>query len=514
MRSQTSPICETSGQPRTQVARIPGRVERADARGWRPPVTTTTPGWLPLVELRSGLPAQERDEADTFRFASSAELVARYVVEAYGVEKLPLMVNALEKADSLEEWVMAVTGQPLPEFEAAGREWVITEWANRQSRRRGAGLKHDVPGRFVEQSWDRLIGAWRREMGKKEIPVAVLGATGAVGQRFVQLLADHPWFEITAVAASERSAGRPYAEVCSWVVPGDPPPAVGEMVVRPLEPRLPARIVFSALPAAIAREVEPIFAQAGYAVCSNASAFRYEPDVPLIIPEVDAGHLALIERQRAKRGWSGLIVTSPNCTTTGIVMPLKPLDDAYGLRQVFAASMQAISGAGYPGVASLDILDNVVPYIGGEEEKIQRETRLLLGSVSNGRRTESDVVVSAQANRVPVLDGHTICLSVGLEKHATPERAIATLSEFRGPAAVRGLPSAPECPVLVRAEPDRPQPRRDRDAQGGMSVTVGRVRECPILDLRMVSVSHNTLRGAASGSILNAELLVAEGYVE
>ena len=345
------------------------------------------------------------------------------------------------------------------------------------------------------------------------IPVAILGATGAVGQRFVQLLADHRWFEIAALAASERSAGRRYIDVCRWVIPGDPPPAVGEMIVSPLEPTLPARLVFSALPSDVAREVEPRFAQAGYAVCSNASAFRYEPDVPLVIPEVNADHTALIERQRAERGWPGLIVTSPNCTTTGIVMPLKSLDDGFGLRKVFAATMQAVSGAGHPGVASLDILGNVLPYIGGEEEKIERETRLLLGHVVDGRRVEAPVVVSAQANRVPVLDGHTVCLSLGFERQPTVEEAVAVLADFRGPDVVRELPSAPEHPILVRREPDRPQPRRDRDAEGGMAVTVGRVRECPLLHLRMVSVVHNTLRGAASGSILNAELLVASGHV-
>jgi aspartate-semialdehyde dehydrogenase len=286
------------------------------------------------------------------------------------------------------------------------------------------------------------------------------------------------------------------------------------VIVSPLEPNIPARIAFSALPSDVAREIEPLFAQAGYAVCSNASAFRQEPGVPLLIPEVNAGHLALIERQRVERGWSGFIVTSPNCTTTGIVMPLKPLDDAFGLRQVFAVSMQAISGAGYPGVASLDILGNVVPYIGGEEGKIEAETRLLLGRVVDGQRLEADIVVSAQANRVPVLDGHTVCLSLGFDKAPTVEEAVAVLAGFRGPDVVRELPSAPEHPILVRLESNRPQPRRDRDTEGGMTITVGRVRECPLLDLRLVSVSHNTLRGAASGSILNAELLVAEEYVK
>jgi aspartate-semialdehyde dehydrogenase len=348
----------------------------------------------------------------------------------------------------------------------------------------------------------------------RKIPVAILGATGAVGQRFVQLLAGHPWFEIAAVAASERSAGLPYAEAANWVIPGDPPPGVGEMIVQPLEPSLPARLVFSALPGRAAREVEPHFARAGYAVCSNASAYRQEPGVPLLIPEVNAGHVDMIPRQRAERGWPGLIVTSPNCTTTGLVLPLKPLHDAFGLKEVLAVSMQAVSGAGYPGVASLDILGNVVPYIHGEEEKIEKETRLLLGRVVAGQRTEADLAISAHANRVPVLDGHTVCLSLGFARPPTPGEAIEVLAAFRGPEVVRHLPSAPAQPLLVRSEPDRPQPRRDRDAGGGLAVSVGRVRPCPLLDLRLVSVSHNTLRGAASGSILNAELLVATGYVK
>jgi aspartate-semialdehyde dehydrogenase len=346
-----------------------------------------------------------------------------------------------------------------------------------------------------------------------KIPVAVLGATGAVGQRFVQLLADHPWFEIVALAASDRSAGRPYGDVCNWVIPGDPPLFTREMIVQSLEPTLPGRLVFSALPASTAWEVEPEFARAGYAVCSNAAAFRYEPDVPLLIPEINAEHLGLIEQQRTNRGWQGLIVTSPNCTTTGIAMPLKPLDNAFGLCKVMATSMQAISGAGHPGIPSLDIMGNVIPYIAGEEEKIEKETCLLLGSVVGGQRLEADLVISAQANRVAVVDGHTVCLSLGFRSHPSVEDAIQALTHFRGPEVVQDLPSAPLIPILVRTEPDRPQPCRDRDAMGGMAVTVGRVRECPILDLRLVTVSHNTLRGAASGSILNAELLVAEGYL-
>ena len=347
-----------------------------------------------------------------------------------------------------------------------------------------------------------------------KIPVAILGATGAVGQRFVELLTAHPWFEIAALAASERKVGKRYDEACNWILQGDPPPGIAEMVIRAIEPSMPGRIVFSALPASIAREVEPSFAQAGYLVSSNASAFRYAPDVPMIIPEVNADHLALIKQQQAERGWPGLIITSPNCTTTGIVLPLKPLDDAFGLRKLFAATMQAVSGGGYPGVPSLDILDNVVPFIKGEEEKIESETRLLLGSVEDGKRTEADISISAQANRVAVLDGHTACLSLGFENAPSVDEAVAAMENFKSPEHLRGLPSTPDRPISVRFEPDRPQPRRDRDTQKGMIVTVGRVRECPILDIRLVSVSHNTLRGAASGSLLNAELLVAQGYLE
>ena len=346
-----------------------------------------------------------------------------------------------------------------------------------------------------------------------KIPVAVLGATGAVGQRFIQLLANHPWFEIAALAASERSAGRCYADASNWVIPGDPPAAVGEMVVRPLAPNLPAKLIFSALPSDVAREIEPQFAQAGYAVCSNASTYRAVDDVPLLIPEVNADHVALIETQRAARGWPGLIVTSPNCTITGVALPLKPLDVAFGVRKVFMVSMQATSGAGYPGVASLDILGNVIPYIKGEEEKFPQELQKMLGRVVDGRLVPANLVLSAHANRVPVLDGHTVCLSVGFEHPPTVDEAIAALRDYRGPDVVRNLPSAPERPLVVRLELDRPQPRRDIDAEGGMAVSVGRVRPCPLLDLRLTTVSHNTLRGAASGAILNAELLVATGYV-
>jgi aspartate-semialdehyde dehydrogenase len=348
----------------------------------------------------------------------------------------------------------------------------------------------------------------------QKIPVAVLGATGAVGQRFVGLLADHPWFEIAALAASERKVGQRYGHVCRWVLPGDPPATIVDMVISPIEPKLPGRIVFSALPAPIALEVEPTFARADYLVCSNASAFRYEPDVPLIIPEVNADHLTLINKQRDERGWPGLIITSPNCTTTGIVMPLKPLDEEFGLQKVFAVTMQAVSGAGHPGIPSLDIIDNIIPYIKGEEEKVERETRLLMGSLEDGNRSEAEITISVSANRVPVLDGHTACLSLGFKSTPSVEQVVSVLADFKKPDLLGELPSAPDHPVVVSLKPDRPQPRRDRDAERGMVVTVGRVRGCSLLDIRLVSVSHNTLRGAASGSVLNAELLLAEGYVE
>ena len=348
---------------------------------------------------------------------------------------------------------------------------------------------------------------------ESKIPVGILGATGAVGQRFVAVLADHPWFEIAALAASERSVGRSYGEACHSILSHELPARIRKMPVLPLEPDIPGKIVFSALPADVAREVEPRFARAGYAVCSNASAFRDEPDVPLVIPEVNPDHLALISVQKRNRGFPGFIITNPNCSTSGIAMALKPLHDAFGIDKVVAFTMQAVSGAGYPGVPALDIIGNVIPYIKGEEEKIAREARLLLGRVESGAQVPADFQVSAHANRVPVIDGHTICLSVGLHKHPDLHAVTEVLREFRAPDSVAGLPSAPARPLALRPEIDRPQPRRDRNVERGMTVTVGRVRPDPIFDLRMVLLVHNTLRGAAGGAVLNGELLVAQGYV-
>jgi aspartate-semialdehyde dehydrogenase len=347
----------------------------------------------------------------------------------------------------------------------------------------------------------------------EKIPVAILGATGAVGQRFIQLLADHPWFEIAALVGSKRSAGQKYGDL-RWVLDSDPPPHIGEMVVLAPEPGIPGKIAFSALPSGVAREVEPQFADAGYLVCSNASTYREAPNIPLLIPELNADHIGMIEKQRAVKGWPGLLVTSPNCTITGLAMTLRPLHQAFGVQQVFVTTLQAVSGAGYPGVSFMDIHDNLIPYIGNEEEKIVSETRLLLGKMQAGERIPAEIGVSVQVNRVPVRDGHTMSIAAKFERKPSVEEAIQVLEAFRGPEIIQDLPSAPPAPILVRREIDRPQPRRDRNANGGMSVTVGRIRPCPLLDLRMVSVVHNTLRGAASGSILNAELLVAEGFVK
>ncbi len=345
------------------------------------------------------------------------------------------------------------------------------------------------------------------------IPVGVLGATGTVGQRFIQLLANHPWFRVAAVAASGRSAGLPYSEACHWLLPTPMPSAVCDLIVQPVSPTLECRLVFSALPSRVAREVEEEFARAGYAVCSNASAHRMDVDVPLLIPEVNPDHTHLIEMQRQKRGWKGLLVTSANCSTTQLALALKPLHDAFGLRRVSVVSMQAISGAGYPGVPSLDILGNVIPHIAGEEDKVEKEPRKLLGTLRDGIISEASFIVGAQCNRVPVYDGHTECVSVELVRKAGVEEAIAALENFRAPPEVASLPSSPTHPIHIRREPDRPQPIRDRDAERGMAVVVGRVRPCPLFDLRFVVLGHNTLRGAAGGAIHNAELLTAQGWI-
>ena len=347
----------------------------------------------------------------------------------------------------------------------------------------------------------------------RRIPVAILGATGAVGQTFIRCLSGHPWFEIAELAASERSAGKPYAEATRWLE-GTLPPDLANKAVLPCDPeRLSAPIVFSALDAAAAGDLEPAFASAGALVLSNAKNFRMDPDVPLVIPEVNAAHLSLLERQRQARKWSGGIVTNANCAATVATVALAPLHEAFGVQQVFAMTMQAISGAGYPGVASLDILGNVIPYIGEEEPKIEREIPKMLGCVDGGVLVPAAMRVSAHANRVAVEHGHTVCMSIKLEKSASADDARAVLAAWSGDPSVRGLPSAPERALVVTDAPDRPQARRDVGSGAGMTVIVGRVRPDPQLDIRLVALGHNTIRGAAGGSVLNAELLVRTGVV-
>ena len=344
-----------------------------------------------------------------------------------------------------------------------------------------------------------------------KVKVAVLGATGAVGQRFVQLLENHPWFEVTALTGSDRTVGQRYGAGCRWLLPEPMPAYARDLVVLPTEPGFDAALAFSALPTDTAREAEPILAAAGYAVCSNASAYRMAPDVPLIIPEVNPDHTGLIAGQKEQRGWPGFILTNPNCTSTGLTVALKALQDRFGLRRVFAVSLQALSGAGYPGVPSLDIIDNVVPYIPGEEAKVETEPRKLLGRLRADGIEMASVNISAQCNRVAVSDGHLVCASIECEQAVTPAEVEACLTEYQAPAAVQGLPSVARPVLAVRPEPDRPQPRLDRNTGRGMTTVVGRVRSDPMFHIKLVVLSHNTVRGAAGGAILNGELLVAQG---
>lgn len=350
-------------------------------------------------------------------------------------------------------------------------------------------------------------------MPDTRIPVAVLGATGAVGQTFIRCLARHPWFRVAEVGASERSVGKRYADAAHWLE-GDLPAEVSALRVVACDPAgVRSPVVFCGLDATAAAETEPAFARAGRFVFSNAKTFRMDPDVPLMIPEVNAPHLALLDRQRRERGWPGAIVTNANCSSTTAAVAMAPLHERFGIRTVFAATMQAVSGAGYPGVASLDILGNVIPHIREEEEKIEREIQKMLGRFAGDAIDPAPFVVSAHANRVPVENGHTVCLSLAFEEPPGVEEATAVLREWKGAPAVAALPSAPNPPIRVRDEPDRPQPRRDAMEGGGMTTVVGRVRPDPVFHLRLVAMSHNTIRGAAGGSILNAELMVAQGMI-
>jgi len=351
-------------------------------------------------------------------------------------------------------------------------------------------------------------------MANSRIPVAVLGATGNVGQRFVQLLANHPWFRVAEVVASERSAGKLYREATDWRLGARMPESTAGLTVLDYTAELQSPVVFSGLPGEVAGEIEQRLAKLGHAVLSNTSTHRMEPDVPLLIPEVNPEHVAAIAVQQANRGWSGFIATNPNCSTIHMVLALKPLQCAFGIEGVLVSTMQAVSGAGYPGVPSLDMIDNVVPYIGGEEEKMQSESQKLLGRYSvEGGFEPATFVVSAHCSRVPVRDGHTECISIRLGESPTPEEVIAAFETFRGKPQELGLPSAPAQPVIVRREPNRPQPSFDRDDANGMASIVGRVRECPLLGTKFVVLGHNTVRGAAGASILNAELFKVEGLL-
>jgi aspartate-semialdehyde dehydrogenase len=343
--------------------------------------------------------------------------------------------------------------------------------------------------------------------------IGILGATGMVGQRFIQLLENHPWFEVDWLAASDRSSGKKYGEAVRWKLDTPLPERIAAMPVSPATPTGAPKVIFAALDADIARELEPRFAAAGCAVISNSSAFRMEPSVPLVIPEVNGDHLALLENQSWRRKSGGYIVTNPNCSAIGLVMALKPIVDRFGIEAIFVSTMQAVSGAGYPGVASLDILGNVVPYIKNEEEKMEQETLKLLGRL-NGRAVEPLAAkMTAHCNRVAVEDGHTESVSIKLGKKATREELIAAWVEF-APLTGKDLPTAPAQPVEYVAADDRPQPRLDRMRGAGMAATVGRVRPCGLLDWKFTVLSHNTIRGAAGAALLNAELLVALGKLD
>jgi len=352
-----------------------------------------------------------------------------------------------------------------------------------------------------------------------KIPVGILGATGTVGQRFIQLLDEHPWFEVTWLAASDRSAGKPYSEAAKWNLATAMPARIATMKVSSAAPNNGTpKLIFAALDATAAQQIEPIFAAAGHAVVSNSSAFRMSEDVPLVIPEVNGDHLPLIKTQSWYKNNGGFMVTNPNCSAIGLVLALAPLHRRFGIDKIFVATMQAISGAGYPGVPSMDILGNVIPYIAKEEDKMEAESRKLLGSLvesslSGSHVVPADLTLSAHCNRVAVEDGHTESVSLKLRKPAPAEEIIAAWNEFRCLPQKLKLPTAPEQPIIYETAPDRPQPRLDRDRGGGMSAVVGRLRPCNIFDWKFTVLSHNTIRGAAGAAVLNGELLKAQGYI-
>jgi aspartate-semialdehyde dehydrogenase len=346
----------------------------------------------------------------------------------------------------------------------------------------------------------------------KQIEVGILGGTGMVGQHFIRFLQNHPWFKLTWLGASDRSAGKKLRDATSWRLDGEMPANAADLVVHDSKPGNAPQLVFSAMDASVATEIERAFAAAGHVVVSNSRNHRMEPDVPLLVPEVNACHLAACKVQQAKRGWKGLIVTNPNCSTVVLTMALAPLAQ-FGIKMVIATTMQAISGAGYPGVASMDIVANVIPFIGSEEEKMQQETQKILGGFQNDQFLPLGARVSAHCNRVPVVDGHTVAVSVDFEKDVLVDQARHAIEAFRGVPQERNLPSAPARPLIYLDSPDRPQPRRDAVRESGMATFVGRLRECPVLDLKFIACGHNTIRGAAGAAVLNAELMVSEGLL-
>ncbi|MBI9047994.1 MAG: aspartate-semialdehyde dehydrogenase [Anaerolineaceae bacterium] len=348
----------------------------------------------------------------------------------------------------------------------------------------------------------------------KKIPAAILGATGSVGQRFVQLLDQHPWFDVVCLTGSERTIGTRYGETCRWLLTDPMPEWAKDIVVSPTDPaKVDQPLVFSALPTDIAKTVEADFAAKGSMVCSNASAFRMADDVPILIPEANAEHAKLVEVQRSQRGWKGGIVTNSNCTSTGITVAFKAMLDAFGIDKAFVVSMQALSGAGFPGVPSMDVIDNLIPFIGGEEHKVQTEPLKMLGTINGNKIDFADFPISAHTNRVGITDGHTVCASLALKKKPSVAEAIEAIRSYQAPEICRDLPSTPRPVLLYRNEDNRPQPRMDRMTGKGMTTVVGRLREDPIFDVKMVICSHNTIRGAAGGSVYNAELLTKMGYL-
>ena len=349
---------------------------------------------------------------------------------------------------------------------------------------------------------------------RRKRTVAVLGATGAVGQSFIRLLVNHPWFELTELAASERSAGKPYAEAAKWIGSDAMPSSVANMIVKPTDAgSISADIVFSALDSSAAQDAEPAFARAGKMVLTNAKNYRMDPDVPLVIAEVNPDHLGVLEAQRKNRKWTGGIVANGNCASIVAALPLAPIHQRFGITKLIVTTMQAVSGAGYPGVPSLDILGNVIPYIKDEEPKIEQEIQKFLGHADDDVVHSADFPVSAHANRVAVEHGHTVCMSIGLATRADAADIEHAVAEWRGAASARQLPSSPERALMIATEPDLPQPRRQANTGHGMTVVVGRIRPDPIFDVKLVAMGHNVIRGAAGASVLNAELMVHCGLI-